>query len=498
MFGDEGIWLGSMDAHRFALNASSQAVQLLMSGQSSKDGLPEILSVNDGVGVVSIRGPLVSGSAGFMAYFGVTGYNDIRTALVAAVNHPDVSAIVLDINSGGGAVAGVADTANFISQVDALKPVVTYADGMMGSGAYWLGSSARKVLISQTTIAGSIGVIMTHTEASRMRDQAGITDTVIRAGEYKALGGPYEPLSEKAKAQYQAQADQIMQVFTSHVASRRKVSYAKADAQMGQGREFVGEQAVTAGLVDKTGTFEDAIAMAKSLVPVDRNKGTSQTSRQFQGAIEMSKTTLTAQQIALIASGGSLETAVKTPEELAAEETARVAAEAETTRLAALAAAGGAAKTPEELAAEAAAATAAAAAAAAAGTTPAAKTESELTIFLRSELAAAQTKTTEQAVQLAALQAQVDTTKDTHGALLDIARAAVGNMNVALGGNAEGAKTFTDVQVVTEHARVLAIFTKKLPIGGVAASSVTDTEKQVKTAVVHPLFKALVPLSKNA
>lgn len=477
---DTSLWLGSQETCDFALHASAQAVQMLVGGRSLNDGLPEMLTVQDGVGVVSIRGSLVPGSAGFMRYFGAVGYNDIREALVAAANHPDVKAIVLDVNSGGGAVAGVADTAKFISQVDALKPVVTYADGAMASGAYWLGSAGRRVLASSTSIVGSIGVIMTHTEVSKMRQEAGVTDTVIRAGTHKALAGPYEPLSDTAKAELQTQAEDIYKVFGSWVAERRKVSYSKMDATMGQGREFIGEKAVGVGLVDKIGSFEDAIAVAKSLAPVDSRKPISQNSRQTQGANVMPKATLTDAQIAAIQSGASLEIESPTAEQV-------TAAEAE-------------AATQVQAEVEAQAAPAVDAGTTQAQAAPAPQVESELVKFLRSELSTANANLLAEKVKSTTLETQMQAVTGTHDKLLAIARGAVGKMQIALGG-ADGAQAMTDVQVVAAHAEISATFLTKFKVGGVAAATAEDTKPaavaQPKDAR-PPVLRAVVNSVKTA
>jgi signal peptide peptidase SppA len=488
MFEGPQLWLGSEAGFGIVLSAYEQAVQMMVAGSRGYgDDEMSMLSVSDGVAVVSIKGPLISGNAGFMRYFGVTGYNDIRDALVQAVNDASVETILLDINSPGGSVAGVSDTSNFIRHVSALKPVVAYADGALASGAYWLGSTAKKIVITPTTVAGSIGVIRVHTEASHMRKEAGITDTVIRSGKYKALAGPYEPLSDVAKEQLQAQSDEIYQIFLGHVAAARGISVSVADSKLGQGREFIGQKAMDIGMVDKISNFEGAIALAKSLAPVDKKKGYGHNSRQVQGVNSMPKAHLSAEQIAAaLECGANLDATSQTPEEIAAAaaaatEAARVAAEA-------------------QAAADAEAARVAAEAAAAAAAAAAPK-DSELVTHLRTELKTAQEANVAAQVELAELRKQVATTAETQEALLKIGRNSVGKMSIALGGSADAAQTLGAAQIVTEHERLSALFAAKFKVGGVAASPVTDLEKKPEekpTAKVSPLLRALVPLAKQS
>lgn len=451
---NEGLWLGSHASHSLMLAIREKALsQVCGSDAVATAPSDPLLSIADGVGVISVRGSLISGNAGFLSYYGLVGYDDIRTSLVAAITDPAISAILLNVDSGGGAVGGVADLANFISRVDAVKPVITYADGMLGSGAYWFGSAARKIVISPTTIAGSIGVIMTHTEVSKARAEAGITDTVIRAGKYKALGSRNEPLTEQAKAQYQAQADEIARVFTSAVATQRKVPYSRVESQLGQGREFIGAQAVSAGIADAVGTFEDALALAKSFAPVDKSSTITQNPRQYRGVVNMPKPTLTAKvlepQIVLETDppSGEVSSAVEPTEEVAKP------AEADT----------------------------------------------QLLDYLRAELAISQARNVELQVQAVSMQAQIAETTDTHAGLLAIARESLQRLSVPLGSSAEASANFNALQVIAEHARVLPVYLSKFKIGGIANTlpdDLTRPEPIAKPAVVHHLFRALVPSTK--
>ena len=223
------------------------------------------------IGVISIKGPLVNSDSWINELFGLVSYGAIRQALIEAATHPRIDRIVLDIDSPGGSVNGVTDTAELISTIDQrVKPVFAFTDGTMASGAYWLGSSAREIFASQISNIGSIGVIVNHMERSKQLEMNGIKATVIRAGKYKQVGNPNEPLTDEGLQELQSMVDAIYKIFVTHVSSERGKSYAYADQHMAQGRVFLGETALEVGLVDHISNF-DATLAAISAKNIDRN-----------------------------------------------------------------------------------------------------------------------------------------------------------------------------------------------------------------------------------
>ena len=273
---------------------------------------PSLLEREGRVGVIRIQGPLLTSAPDWAkALFGVVDYNDISAALVEAARDQSIGAILLDIDSPGGAVNGIDTPSALIKQIDdEVKPVHAYTSGTMASAAYWLGVGAREVNAGPLAMLGSIGVLQKHSERSKADAMSGITTTVLRAGKFKALGNPHEPLSDDARAEIQASLDYTYQVFMSHVAESRGVTYASGDAKMGQGRVFLGEQAVTAGLADKVTSYEEALAFAEetAVAAVDSRKSLIQNPKnKKEGSTLMRKQVkLSAAEIAAIASGASL------------------------------------------------------------------------------------------------------------------------------------------------------------------------------------------------
>lgn len=426
--------------------------------------LPQLLSKVGDVGVVTVYGPLVNDDSPWNKFDGLTGYPDIRAALVHAASDPSIKGILLDINSGGGAVSGVSDTADLIASINkSVKPVHTFSDGMIGSAAYWLGSSARSVTIGKVTEAGSIGVLTVHMERSKMMAEAGIGVTVIRAGEFKALGNQFEKLSDPAKADIQAQLDQMYTIFAGHVADKRKVDYAVADQKMGQGRVFMGAAAVAVGLADSISSF-DAV-LSKLQGAIDSSKKTSQYGTNLTNGVVV-KTALTEQQVAALAEAGTVATtplAQLTPaQKLLADAAAGAIADAE----------------------KATADAAAVAAVAATVTAPAI----DLNVFLKASLAEAQAANLELTFQLRDAKAGSTSAASDLAALRDYAEAAGNRIKIALGASAGGSETLSATALVAENNALRAQFEKSFSAGGVASTTadkkaeVTDSVRQARLA----------------
>jgi signal peptide peptidase SppA len=181
--------------------------------------------------------------------------------LRAAASDPGVNSIILHIDSPGGTVDGTQTLAQLVSDVDRQKPVIALASGMMASAAYWYGSAARKVYIEDaTTQVGSIGVVASHVDVSGAEAAAGMRTTEIVAGKYKRIASQYGPLTPEGRETIQDQVDYLYSLFVQAVADNRGVPVEQVLSDMADGRVFVGQQAVRAGLVDGVSTLDALIA----------------------------------------------------------------------------------------------------------------------------------------------------------------------------------------------------------------------------------------------
>ncbi len=221
-----------------------------------------LYSVNEGVAVIPVSGPIMKKDSFLAWLFGGTSYEYIRAAFSAAITNDEVDSIILRIDSPGGVVSGVEETGDLIFEGRNQKPVIAYNEGQMMSAAYWLGSAADVIYSSKTAGAGSIGVLMIHEDWSRYNERVGIKVSYLTAGKYKALGNPDEPLTEIAREKFQAELDFLYSIFVNTVARNRDSEESAVLADMADGKIFIGQQAVDAGLVDGIANFNEVVNLA--------------------------------------------------------------------------------------------------------------------------------------------------------------------------------------------------------------------------------------------
>ena len=178
----------------------------------------------------------------------------------AAVNDPNVGAILLDIDSPGGSVAGVQELSDKIFNARGSKPIVASANDLMASAAYWIGSAADEIAVTPSGLVGSVGVIAEHVDFSKALEMDGIKPTLITSSEFKGEGNPYEPLNDEARAEIQRQVDLYHVEFVGALARNRGVTAAKVEADFGKGRVMKADEARRAGLVDRVESFEQTVA----------------------------------------------------------------------------------------------------------------------------------------------------------------------------------------------------------------------------------------------
>lgn len=209
--------------------------------------------------IIQVMGSLVNRGAFLGSSSGLTSYEGLRHQIAAAAADPRVESIILDISSPGGEALGAFETARVIDAATKQKPVIAVVNGMAASAAYALASAATHIVLSESSIVGSIGVVMLHADFSRQLDRQGITPTFIIAGSHKVDGNPYEPLSKAVHADLQAEVDKIYEMFVATVAGYRR-SITAQQIRATEAQTYTGADAVSLGLADEVGTFEATIA----------------------------------------------------------------------------------------------------------------------------------------------------------------------------------------------------------------------------------------------
>lgn len=214
-------------------------------------------SSNSKIAVIPIHGTLVRRTVGLEAESGLASYAAIAGQLDAALANPNTAAILLDIDSPGGESSGVFDLADRIRATASSKPVWAVANDMAFSAAYALASGASRIFVSRTGGVGSIGVIAMHVDQSVKDAQDGVHYTAVFAGDRKNDLNPHEPISDEAHAFLQSEVNRVYGLFVETVAKHRGL---KADAvKATEAGLFFGKDAISAGLADAVGTFDDAL-----------------------------------------------------------------------------------------------------------------------------------------------------------------------------------------------------------------------------------------------
>ncbi|MGI4812462.1 MAG: S49 family peptidase, partial [Janthinobacterium lividum] len=167
---------------------------------------------------------------------------------MAAMNDDAVKAIVLDVDSPGGEVAGMFDLADLIYAARGYKPVQAILTECAYSAAYALASAADSIIVPRTGGVGSIGVIAMLTDMSRALDGAGVTVNIIQYGARKADGNQASPLSDEAREAFQAQVDTMGEMFVDTVARNRGMAASKVKGT--EAATYLGAAGVTIGLAD--------------------------------------------------------------------------------------------------------------------------------------------------------------------------------------------------------------------------------------------------------
>ena len=214
-------------------------------------GKGSFFSSQEQVGVVEITGLLT----------------DSATAIKQLDRYRDddsIKAIVLRINSPGGAVGPSQEILREVEKVRAKKKIVASLGTVAASGGYYIASGANLIMANRGTATGSIGVIMQFTNVEGLTKKVGLDFFSLKAGRYKDVGSPFRSMTPEDKAYLQALLDNIYNQFVTDVAKNRKIPLDRMKT-LAEGRIYSGEEAKQVGLVDDFGNLQDAIDKAGRL-----------------------------------------------------------------------------------------------------------------------------------------------------------------------------------------------------------------------------------------
>ncbi len=178
-----------------------------------------------------------------------------------------IKAIVLRIDSPGGAVGPAQEIYSEVKKVQREKKVLASVGSTAASGGYYIACAAEKIVANPGSITGSIGVIAETLNFEELLRKIGLKPTIIKSGKHKDIGSPMRPMTEEERKLLQEVLDNVHEQFIRAVAEGRQMPIEKVRL-LADGRIFTGDQAKTLGLIDELGNLEDTISLAAKLVGI--------------------------------------------------------------------------------------------------------------------------------------------------------------------------------------------------------------------------------------
>lgn len=223
----------------------------------------------EGVAIIPVTGPLFRYANLFTLISGATSYELLAQDFMAALESPEISAIIFNIDSPGGEVNGCAELANMIYEARGRKPIIAYASGDAASGAYWIASAADEVVVSETSGLGSIGVVGVYRGVKADKSAPAPIEIVSSQSPHKRL----DPESDAGRVRLQARIDAMAEVFVNTLARNRRVEPQAVLERFGGGDILIGVHAVNAGLADRLSSLEKLIAEHSGPRPTATQRG---------------------------------------------------------------------------------------------------------------------------------------------------------------------------------------------------------------------------------
>lgn len=226
-----------------AIISVSSVISSVISGMTDRRDIRK-----EHVGVIEIKGMILEAET-------------VLNQLQLFREQKNIKAVVVRIDSPGGAVGPSQEIYTEIKRTTAVKPVIASMGSVAASGGYYVAAATDGIVANPGTITGSIGVIVQLTNFRQLFEKIGISSDTIKSGEFKDISSPFRSLAEDEEKLLQQFVDSVHAQFVSDVAAGRNLSFEDV-GQIADGMIFTGAHAQNIGLVDRLGNFNDAIEWA--------------------------------------------------------------------------------------------------------------------------------------------------------------------------------------------------------------------------------------------
>lgn len=219
------------------------------------------------IALVSVEGPILTA-------------RDTIEELKKYKNDPSTKAVVLRVDSPGGAVAPSQEIYEEVKKLSREKPIIVSMGTVAASGGYYIASPATKIYANPGTLTGSIGVIMEIPNIKDLLDKIGIKTEVIKSGKHKDLASIFRGIGEEERVILQSLIEDVHDQFIIAVSEGRGLPYERIK-EIADGRVFTGKQAKALGLIDELGNIQDAIMEAAALAGIEGEPNVVTKKRRF-------------------------------------------------------------------------------------------------------------------------------------------------------------------------------------------------------------------------
>jgi len=237
-------------------------------------------TVRDGIAIIPVTGPIFRHANLLTDICGATSIEVLAKDLGAAVENPDVNAIILDIDSPGGQVSGVHELSETIYNFRGTKPIKAYVGSLAASAGYFIASAADEIIIDAMGEVGSIGVVTTlFTNKDENRVEIVSSKSPNKRPDFS---------TEEGRTKIQSLVDEMADIFISRVAKYRGMTEEEVVKAGDHGGVRIGKSAVRSGLADRLGNMEELIKELKN--KEDTNMLNTEEGKEMELSIETVKT----------------------------------------------------------------------------------------------------------------------------------------------------------------------------------------------------------------
>jgi len=265
--------------------ADFEAVAARQAKTSDQGG---VLEMRGSTAIVNVSGPIFRYSNIFTDISGASSIETLAIAFEKARANSQVQSILLNIDSPGGEVSGVAEFAAQIYAARGDKKIVAYGGDLMASGAYWIAAAASEIVLAETAMAGSIGVVMAMVDRS-MQDAA----RGVKTFQFVSSQSPkkrVDPATDEGRSVLQTTTDDLADEFISAIAKYRGVAAETIISDFGQGGVLIARKAIAAGMADRLGSFEGVLATLESALPTYSFGGSAVNNPNTKGVLMSTQT----------------------------------------------------------------------------------------------------------------------------------------------------------------------------------------------------------------